>query len=109
MKVIVRAKAEDDIDHIFAWIARDNISAATDMVVHIRARINRLATPALSHMGHPGHVKGTLEIIVRPYIIVYKIFERRREIVVLSVVHGAREGGPVRGPAPSPTDFCQTG
>lgn len=91
MRVIVRAKAEDDIDHIFAWIAKDNPAAATDVVVHIRARINRLATPALSHMGHPGVVPGTLEIIVRPYIIVYKVFKRRREIVILSIVHGARE------------------
>ena len=90
MKVIVRAKAEDDIDQIFAWIAHDNLAAATEVVSHIRERLNRLATPALSHMGHPGQVKGTLEIVVRPYIIVYKLFARRPEIVILSVVHGAQ-------------------
>lgn len=58
MKVIIRAKADDDIDHIFAWIAQDNPSAATDMVARIRERINRLATEELTYMGHAGSVAG---------------------------------------------------
>jgi len=90
MRVIIRAKADDDIDHVFAWIAKDNPSAATDMVARIQERINQLATEGLAYIGHIGVVAGTLEIIVRPYIIVYKVFERRREIVILSIVHGAQ-------------------
>jgi plasmid stabilization system protein ParE len=42
-------------------------------------------------MGHPGLVPGTRELVENPYIIVYKIVEARREVHVLSVVHGARE------------------
>lgn len=90
MKVIVRAKAEDDIDNIFAWIARDNPPAAIDMVVRIRERINRLTTDSLAHMGHHGFVDGTLEIVEYPYIIVYKVHEKRHEIAIISVVHGAQ-------------------
>lgn len=90
MKVIIRAKAEDDIDRIFAWIAKDNPTAATKMVVHVCERINRLKTDSLAHIGHRGTVAGTLEIVVYPYIIVYKVNEKRREIVIISVVHGAR-------------------
>jgi hypothetical protein len=36
MKVIVRAAVEDDIDRLFAWIAKDNSSAATEMASRIR-------------------------------------------------------------------------
>ena len=31
------------------------------------------------------------EILEYPYIVVYKVFEERDEIVVLSVVHGAQD------------------
>ena len=42
-------------------------------------------------MGRPGLVEGTRELLEWPYIIVYKVFEDREEVVVLSVVHGARD------------------
>ena len=89
MKVIVRAQARDDIDDLFAWITKDNPTAAIKMVVNSYAHINRLETDGLAHMGHAGTVAGTLELVVYPYIIVYKVYERR-EIVIISVVHGAR-------------------
>ena len=41
-------------------------------------------------MGRPGLVEGTRELIEGPYIIVYKVFDDR-EVVILSVVHGARD------------------
>jgi len=46
-------------------------------------------------MGRPGFVEGTRELLEWPYIIVYRVDEERDEIVVLSIVHGARdrEGG----------------
>lgn len=90
MKVVVRAKAEDDIDDIFAWIAKDNTVAAIRIVVRIREHINRLKTDSLARIGHRGFVDGTLEIVEYPYIIVYTVREKRREAVVLSIVHGAR-------------------
>ena len=91
MKVIVRAKARDDLDSIYNWIAKDNPTAALAVVRGIRKRINTLATDELSGMGRPGLIEDTLELLERPYIIVYKIFPRRRELAVLSVIHGARE------------------
>ena len=42
MKVIIRESAEDDLDRIFAWIAKDNARAAAEMVWRIQQRINRL-------------------------------------------------------------------
>ena len=90
MKVIVRAQARDDIDDLFAWIAKDNPTAAIKMVVSIHAHINRLETDGLARMGYAGTVAGTLELVVYPYIIVYKVREKRREILIVSIVHGAR-------------------
>ena len=42
-------------------------------------------------MGRPGLVEGTRELLGWPYIIVYKISEERDEIVIVSVMHGARD------------------
>jgi toxin ParE1/3/4 len=42
-------------------------------------------------MGRSGLIEGTRELLEGPYIIVYKVFEERSEIVVLTVVHGARD------------------
>ena len=43
--------------------------------------------------GHTGRVAGTYEWVVRglPYIIVYQVRDDGREVVVLSIVHGARD------------------
>ncbi|HEY1982222.1 MAG TPA: type II toxin-antitoxin system RelE/ParE family toxin [Xanthobacteraceae bacterium] len=72
-------------------MADDSLSAAHAMIAGIEAKVMRLEIPQLTHMGRPGLVEGTRELIEAPYIIVYKVFEDRSEIVVLSVVHGARD------------------
>ena len=42
-------------------------------------------------MGRPGLVEGTRELLEWPYIIVYKVFEDREEVVIVSIVHGAQD------------------
>ena len=95
MKVVVREKAEEDLNRIFAWIAKDNPPAAADMVSRIRDHINLLELDNVAHMGRPGLVNGTRELIEYPYIIIYSVDDRRRGIDVLAIMHGAqeREGG----------------
>ncbi len=61
MKVIFRESAEDDLDIIFRWIAKDNPHAAAGMVSRIRDRINTLELDAC------------------------------REVVVLAIMDGARD------------------
>ena len=65
------------------------------MVSRIRDHINLLELDNVAHMGRPGLVNGTRELIEYPYIIIYSVDDRRREIDVLSIMHGAqqREGG----------------
>jgi toxin ParE1/3/4 len=91
MKVIIREAAEADLDHIAEWIAQDGPSAAVRMVKTIRDRISFLETDELAHMGRPGLVEGTRELLEYPYIIVYQVHDDRSEVVVLSIVHGARD------------------
>jgi toxin ParE1/3/4 len=91
MNITFDPAANADLDRIFAWISKDNQRAAYNMMARIQARIGLLATPGLAYMGRVGRDEGTHELVVPPYIIVYEVHERRQEIVVLSVVHGAQD------------------
>jgi toxin ParE1/3/4 len=91
MKVTVHEAAAGDLDDILDWISRDNPRAAAELVRRILARIDRLAIPGLSHMGRPGQLEGTRELIEAPYVIVYEVDEPAEEILVLAIVHGARD------------------
>ena len=42
-------------------------------------------------MGRPGLVEGTRELLEGPYIIVYRVDEELGDVIVGSVVHGARK------------------
>jgi toxin ParE1/3/4 len=94
MKIIVREKADADLDHIFGWIAQNNPRAATDMIRRIRARIGKLETPGLARMGRPGLEAGTRELVEPPYIIVYEVHEAQGEVHILYIVHGAQDRTP---------------
>ena len=63
MKIIVREKADAELDHIFGWVARRNPRVATEMIRRIRARIGKLETPSLARMGRPGLEEGTREFV----------------------------------------------
>jgi toxin ParE1/3/4 len=91
MRVAFDPAARDELDDIFQWIAKDSPRAAHDLIARIEAKVMRLELAELTHMRRPGLVDGTREHLEWPFIIVYKVFEDREEIVVLSVVHGARD------------------
>jgi toxin ParE1/3/4 len=91
MKITFDPAANADLDSIFAWISRDSERAAYAMIARIEVRIGQLATPELAYMGRPGRDRGTHELVEAPYIIVYEVHESEDEIVVISVVHGARD------------------
>jgi len=91
MKIVIHEAAAADIEAIFEWISLDRPKAAAEMVRCVRRRINRLAKPGVAHIGRPGLVVGTRELIEGPYIIVYAVDEPANQITVLAVVHGARD------------------
>jgi toxin ParE1/3/4 len=91
MRVVIREKAADDIDSIFAWVAQNDPTAATELVRRIRARIRRLETPGFAYMGRQGLVGSTRELVEPPYIMVYQVDEQQEEITVLTLFH-VRQG-----------------
>jgi toxin ParE1/3/4 len=90
MKITFEPAAQDELEHIFSWIAKDNPRAASEMIAKIEDKVMHLAIPGAAQMGRPGLVAGTREVIEFPYVVVYAVHEGRDEIVVISVVHGAR-------------------
>ena len=54
MKVIFDDEALDDLQRIFAWIAKDNRRAAENLLARIFDKAERLAAPELTEMGRPG-------------------------------------------------------
>ena len=91
MKLVIRQKADDDLDGIFAWIEQDNPRAAVEVIRRIREKIGLLLTQGVAHMGRPGRDEETRELIEAPYIIVYEVHENRGEIEILAIVPGARD------------------
>jgi addiction module RelE/StbE family toxin len=91
MNVFIHESARADLDSIFEWIAKDNPSAAAKVVARIRYKIKLLELDALARMGRPGRAKGTRELIESPYIIVYKVDDRRCLVSVVAIIHGARD------------------
>jgi plasmid stabilization system protein ParE len=60
------------------------------LIARIEDKVMRLAIPGLAQMGRPGLIAGTRELIEFPYVIVYAVHEAQNEVVISSVVHGAR-------------------
>jgi toxin ParE1/3/4 len=94
MRVTFDPAARSELDRVFEWIAKDNPRAAIEMIARIEAKVMRLGTPGLANMGRQGLVGGTRELLEYPYIVVYKVYEERDEIVVVSIVHGAQDRKP---------------
>jgi toxin ParE1/3/4 len=67
------------------------LDRAIRIVANIRDQIGFLETDELARMGRQGLIEGTRELIEYPYIIVYRVDEQRREIVVISIIHGVRD------------------
>jgi plasmid stabilization system protein ParE len=53
MKIVVRAKADRDLDNIFEWIAKDNAAAATAMIRVFGRELIGLSKPVFRKWGGP--------------------------------------------------------
>jgi addiction module RelE/StbE family toxin len=89
MRIVVSPQARADLRDIFLYIAADNPAAARSLLKRIRSRITDLKDA--SHLGRPGRVPGTRELIIAgtPYIIPYQISSD--QLRILRVYHGARQ------------------
>ena len=76
----------DDLESIYDYIARDNLERAHTAVERIVSQIDTLTRHPL--MGRKGLIDGTRELILAPYIVVYRVTDPVVEIV--HIIHGAR-------------------
>jgi plasmid stabilization system protein ParE len=102
MKVSWSASAIQDFNTVIRFIAERNPTAAERIasVIDRAAReLGRLRT------GRPGRVSGTHERILPglPYILVYSVREKE-EVLILRVIHGARDWRPGEWPRSSTED-----
>ena len=85
MEITFTRPALRDLEHIHAFIARDDPGRAYEILAQVRVTINRLAVyPAL---GRPGKKAGTRELIVPqlPYKVPYRV--RGEKVLILRVLH----------------------
>ena len=88
MKLRWTAPALRDLEEIGDYIARDNPAAANGVVTNILDQAEGLTTHP--HIGRPGRVPGTRELIIAdtPYLVPYRV--RGDHVQILAVLHGAR-------------------
>ena len=91
MRVILREAAYADLEQIFAWIAKDNPKAAPKVVSEIFESIERLEI--VPEIGRSGRARNTREWVVRglPYIVVYGIDRSKNLVIIVGIVHVARD------------------
>lgn len=89
MKVIWTARARVELDEIADYVAPISVSAALALVRRLRQAGKQLGEHP--HMGRPGRVDGSRELVVNgtPYILPYRVSDGRVEI--LAVIHTSRQ------------------
>lgn len=89
MRVKWLRQALRKLDEEAAYIAQDSPKSAAALVAHLMASAEMLAEHP--HMGRPGRVPGTRELVVTrfPYILPYRV--RGEAVEILRVFHTARK------------------
>jgi len=88
MKIAWTPLALSDLHNAYDYIAEERASSAAYVIARIEEAVQALAR--YPTMGRPGRVEGTRELVASdtPFIIAYRVKEKRVEI--LSVIHTAR-------------------
>jgi len=89
VKVAWLRRANRRLEAIADRIAQDNPAAAYAMTLRLRRAGDSLA--GMPHIGRPGRVPGTRELVIvgTPYIIAYRV--RETDIQILHVLHGRQQ------------------
>ncbi|MBI3503284.1 MAG: type II toxin-antitoxin system RelE/ParE family toxin [Proteobacteria bacterium] len=89
MNLSFARSAASDLGDIVGYISRTDPALAKKIFGEIREAAGKLA--GFPHIGRPGRVMGTRELIVAtyPYILVYTA--DLRSVTILAVLHAARD------------------
>ena len=87
MHVVWTDSALLDLADAYRYIALDNPQTAARVIAQLRqSTIEKLT--AFPEIGRPGRVKGSRELVLRPFVIAYRV--RGETIEMLRVLHGRR-------------------
>jgi toxin ParE1/3/4 len=75
-----------DLECLHGYVAEDNLPAAAATVERILSGIEALSRHP--DMGRRGRFPDTRELIIPPYIVVYRT--KATELVLLAIIHSAR-------------------
>ena len=90
MKVHWTETAQDHLDGIYSYIARDSVEYALRMVDRLTRRSQQIADVPLSGHRVPEYDMDQIrEVIEQPYRIIYHI--KPDQIDIIAVIHGARD------------------
>ncbi len=89
MNILRSPEAIEDLISLRAYIAEESPAGARRIVLRILHDVKRLL-PDNPHMGRPGRVPGTRELVIpqTTYIVPYRV--QRGAIQILRVYHSAR-------------------
>lgn len=89
MRIVWSVEAIEDLISLRAYIAEESPAGAERVVSRILHHVEDLL-PEHPHMGRPGRVPGTRELVIprTAYIVPYRV--QRETIQILRVYHSAR-------------------
>lgn len=86
MKIRLSVAASDQLESIYEYILRDGVEAAAVAISRILDAIERLEQ--FPRMGREGRRSGTRELVLPPFVVVYRI---REDVVAIdAILHSSR-------------------
>ena len=86
--IVWEPEAEEDLNSILEYIAKDNNEAAIQVTNEIYQQVSMMSAP-VSRRGKKGRVPGTMELVIlrTPYIAVY--VKKGALLRIIRVLHGS--------------------
>ncbi len=93
MKVVWAKLAKEDLEAALLYISKDNPTASKFLGVRLLSALETIKEHP--HIGRPGKVEGTRELVLSgtPYIFVYSL--RLESITIVSFLHSSRRWPPL--------------
>jgi toxin ParE1/3/4 len=89
--VLITPEAERDLEEIADYIAADNPARALSFVQEIRDRCVKLGAAPLAHVARPELGDGIRFCRHKRYLIFFKVDPVDGSVLVVRVLHGARD------------------
>jgi toxin ParE1/3/4 len=90
-KIIWSKQARDDLQAIVLFIAQDNPVVAESFGYQLISKVDVLARfPQIGRVVPEENDETIRELVLRPYRIVYEVFEEREFVAIVRIWHGAR-------------------